>query len=603
MNIKIMRTNLTLKTKLIFLIIPLVLMPVVILTYVFYRNTQNDLARQIQESLATTQKAYFNTIDMTKAKGLNYGAFLANDNSIKEAVAYTAMTGDNQSILDILVKYFKALDLDNIEFIIPDGKVLARGHKPEQFGDSKKNFPFTQKMLSDPQKSWAYEIGKSGITLKFGSPVFEDEKFMGFIGYGYYINQDYLNAIHNMVNADLLFVLKEDTTLIAATNSTLNLDGVDRSLLQSSFTGKKSLEQERRIGDRVFGVMYLPIKNADQQVFGSMCLFKDITGQIEARQRNLIFSFILITMAVLLALISALYFIRTITLPLIRSINFMDGGANQVDQAANEIAKGSQILAESASEQAASLEETSSSIEEMASMARQNSESSNLAESLMEEVNTVVVHANNSMAELVSAMQKMAKGSQEASKIVKTIDEIAFQTNLLALNAAVEAARAGETGAGFAVVADEVRSLAMRAAEASSTTTQLIEDIVKNVDGSSNLVTKTNDSFVEVAEATQKVSGLMKEINTATVSQSQGIEQVNKALAQLDVMVQDIASNAEESASSSEEMSAQAAQMKQRVDEMKELLIGARDKKSSPATNREDAPPSPQGVSSAMLHE
>ena len=153
------------------------------------------------------------------------------------------------------------------------------------------------------------------------------------------------------------------------------------------------------------------------------------------------------------------------------------------------------------------------------------------------------------MKQMTSSMDDISSASAETSKIIKTIDEIAFQTNLLALNAAVEAARAGEAGMGFAVVADEVRNLAQRAAEAAGNTADLIEGTVKKVQVGSDLVTKTNEIFQEVTEGSAKMGELVAEIAAASQEQARGIEQVNIAVAQMDKVIQQNAAGAEELAS------------------------------------------------------
>ncbi len=272
----------------------------------------------------------------------------------------------------------------------------------------------------------------------------------------------------------------------------------------------------------------------------------------------------------------------------------MGEGANQVASASSQVSSSSQSMAEGASEQAASIEETSSSMEEMSSMTKKNAENAGHADGLMKEANQVVKVADDSMEQLIISMEEISKASDETSKIIKTIDEIAFQTNLLALNAAVEAARAGEAGAGFAVVADEVRNLAMRAADAAKNTAELIESIVKKVSDGSDLVTTTNNAFSQVAENSVKVGDLVAEISEASKEQSNGIEQVNIAISEMDKVVQQNAANAEESASASEEMNAQAEQLRDYVGDLMMMVTGKRDQGNITGTRQTIAPVSHQ---------
>ena len=286
--------------------------------------------------------------------------------------------------------------------------------------------------------------------------------------------------------------------------------------------------------------------------------------------------FLVAIISTVLILAITLFFVRSLTRPVYRIVNELTEGVNQVASASGQISSSSQQLAEGVSEQAAAIEETSSSLEEMSSMTKQNADNASQANQLMTGTKESVSRASQSMEKLTKSMIEISCASEETSKIIKTIDEIAFQTNLLALNAAVEAARAGEAGAGFAVVADEVRNLALRAADAAKNTADLIEGTVKKIKEGSEFVVKTERIFREVATSVGKSSELVGEISAASDEQSLGIEQVNKAVSEMDKVVQENAANAEESASASEEMNAQANKMKESVCELKTLVDGSK---------------------------
>ena len=168
------------------------------------------------------------------------------------------------------------------------------------------------------------------------------------------------------------------------------------------------------------------------------------------------------------------------------------------------------------------------------------------ADKLMVLVRELIDKTKTSMDKLNGSINRIVGSTEETQKIIKTIDEIAFQTNLLALNAAVEAARAGEAGAGFAVVAGEVRNLALRAAEAAKNTSNLIEDIVGNIRGGAALVETTEQDFKRVADNSSKAVNLVAEISGASREQSQGIEQINTAVTEMNNVTQTNAAGAEE---------------------------------------------------------
>jgi len=275
-----------------------------------------------------------------------------------------------------------------------------------------------------------------------------------------------------------------------------------------------------------------------------------------------------------LALLLGIYLAMTITRPISQVALGLSEASDHVSTASVKVSSASRLLAEGTSEQAASIEETSASLEQMSSMTKQNAGNAGLANTLMAETNAVVSRANDSMNELTTSMIEISKASEETSKIIRTIDEIAFQTNLLALNAAVEAARAGEAGAGFAVVADEVRNLAMRAADAAKNTTDLIEGSLEQIAHGSEIAERTRTEFQQVSANSAKMSDLVHEITAASKEQAQGIEQVSRAVGEMDKVVQQNASNAEQTASASEEMHAQARLMREFVEGLGSIVGG-----------------------------
>jgi methyl-accepting chemotaxis protein len=268
------------------------------------------------------------------------------------------------------------------------------------------------------------------------------------------------------------------------------------------------------------------------------------------------------------------FIVRQISSALQRVAEQMNDSGNQVASASNEVAASSQALAQGASEQAASLEETLASTEEINSMARKNTENARSAAEVVTQSGQNFMAANQSLDQMVVAMGDINTQSGKISKIIKVIDEIAFQTNILALNAAVAAARAGEAGMGFAVVADEVRNLAQRCAQAAKDTAELIEEsIAKSADGKAKM-DQMATVIHAISEQAAQVKTMVDEVTVGSQEQARGIEQIAKAVTQMEQVTQKTAASAEESASAGEQLSAQAQTMHAVVAELQQMVGG-----------------------------
>jgi methyl-accepting chemotaxis protein len=239
--------------------------------------------------------------------------------------------------------------------------------------------------------------------------------------------------------------------------------------------------------------------------------------------------------------------------------------AREVTNASVEISSATTDLSQRTEEQAASLEETSASMEEIAATVRKNAENAQQANASAAQTREVANRGGEVVAQAVNAMARIEESSRKISDIITVIDEIARQTNLLALNAAVEAARAGEAGRGFAVVASEVRSLAQRSSQAAKDIKDLITNSNAQVKDGVELVNRAGSALTEIVESIKQVAAIVSDIANASMEQSTGIEQVNKALNQMDEVTQQNSALVEENAATAKTLEHQAKAMDEQV--------------------------------------
>ena len=248
-----------------------------------------------------------------------------------------------------------------------------------------------------------------------------------------------------------------------------------------------------------------------------------------------------------------------------RVVGEVRSSAHNISTTSVEIAQSNSDLSQRTEEQASSLEQTASSMEQLTSTVKQNAENALQANELAAGASQVAIRGGQVVSQVVQTMGGITASSKKIVDIIGVIDGIAFQTNILALNAAVEAARAGEQGRGFAVVASEVRSLAQRSASAAKEIKALIEDSAGRVQSGGKLVDEAGKTMNEIVTSVKRVTDIMAQIATASREQGGGIEQVNRAIAQMDQVTQQNAALVEEASAAAESLKTQAAQLTQAV--------------------------------------
>ncbi|TFW09308.1 HAMP domain-containing protein [Oxalobacteraceae bacterium OM1] len=253
-----------------------------------------------------------------------------------------------------------------------------------------------------------------------------------------------------------------------------------------------------------------------------------------------------------------LHALKDMNASLVRIVSEVRSGTETIAAASGQIATGNLDLAGRTDQQASALEETASSMEELTSTVRQNADSALQANQLAVSASEVAVKGGEVVAEVVQTMGSINDSAKKIAEITGLIDSIAFQTNILALNAAVEAARAGEQGRGFAVVATEVRQLAQRSGAAAKQIKDLIGDSVEKVERGATLVDEAGRTMADIVESVKRVTDIMGEISTASREQTDGIQQVNIAINQMDHVTQQNAALVEQSASAASSLQRQA---------------------------------------------
>jgi septal ring factor EnvC (AmiA/AmiB activator) len=364
---------------------------------------------------------------------------------------------------------------------------------------------------------------------------------------------------------------------------------LDREILHLADTDSKAAaELSMKKGREMRLVVEELIEGMVERNKAGMVKKQILAGETYSHARMI--SLLTTSLSILLGISLGFIILRALSQAINQVISTLTDNSHQVTTAAQQIASASEELSQASTEQASSLEETVATLEELTSMVKVNSENAKAAAKLSENTRDVAVKGEQEIRDLVLSMGQISADSKKIEDIINVIDDIAFQTNLLALNAAVEAARAGEQGKGFAVVAEAVRNLAQRSSSAAKDITDLIRGSVEKISLGTQQAGQGGKVLVDIVASVKKVSELNAEIAGASEEQFNGINQIGKAMNQLDQVTQINAATSEEAAASAQELSAQATQLTHTVDVLVTTVKGSGAKIPSAEQNIVPAP-------------
>ena len=538
------------------------------------RNQAKELRIKTKELLEAKKKVW-----------LTNALQLATNPLIKDAMLHR----DRGRLINVLEHYGaifkKNTGFKNVNVHVIDSQLqsFVKSWAPKDFREPL-DYSGAYKCVIDTGKPLVtLEPSPKGLRLKGLFPIKNGGKFTGIVNF-----EGGLNSIKRSLkpqSIDFLYFLSDSYIDLAKKlksqkrvgRHVLSQKDCDEQFLDYALRSRNVIDHKRDYSfDESYLTVALPIEDIEGKKVGMFLIGRPtelVTETIRKNEALIWRVYLFLFMGFVTLMIGVTFALNKLVVsPIEDIIEVLRSNSDNLLSASQQIADSSHTIAEGAGEQASTLEEISSSLEEVTSMTRQNSESCSDASVFVQEMEQAALHGVDTMERMNSAIGKINESSKETAKIIKTIDEIAFQTNLLALNAAVEAARAGEAGKGFAVVAEEVRSLAQRSAEAAKSTSALIVQSQSNTKNGVVVAKEVGDILKKLAAEVTKVTSVFREVSAASSEQTQGIEQINRAVAQIELVTQENASSAEQSASFSGELSSQAYDLKRVVGKLSTIV-------------------------------
>jgi methyl-accepting chemotaxis protein len=579
--------NLSFSQKLVAIMMAVSMIPLAITGVVSYQKATETVKTQVNEDMMVVRDEqcerltdFFDT-SLKDLEGRNElkDAF----NALNRGFGHGGLKGD--AYKEALAKYDDTLqDFKNTDgyydviLVNPGGDIIYTASKESDLGTNLVSGPYSNSNLAECFKGATqaptivdfaeYAPSKNAPAMFLGAPLKDSSnRIMGAA----FVQVDG-KTVDDLATVEIgdtgeLMLVGQDKLVRSnprgAKDDQILKTKVDTVAVNEALGGKTgSAEYTDENGNNVLGI-YEPTKIGNFTWASIVEMTTDDAYSGVIALRNIIIILTLIIAAITIAV--ALFFMRGVT----KMTTGVTVASESVANAADQIAAGNQELAQRTQEQASALEETASTIEQMSSAIKQTAENSGKANSMVKGTVELAQNGGKIVNDTITSMGEVTAASKRIADIINVVNEIAFQTNLLALNAAVEAARAGEQGKGFAVVAGEVRSLAQRSAEAAKEIQNLINDSVEKVEKGNHLVDESGKTLKEIIEAIDEVADTIAEITSAMQEQSVGIEQVNKAVAMMDEVVQENSALVEESASASESLAHEAEKLQTLMEEFK----------------------------------
>ena len=550
--------SLNLKTRLFLTLIAAGIVPAALISVWSFIADSRTSAAAIQSGIASYQKTIAAEVSLRD----QYVAALGRQAASNPDLIAGIKAGDTEGMKRLgRALLEQAGILTFIVFTKPDGTVVARGHS-QKSGDSISS----QATWQAAAKGTELVAMESGVlvplTVRGAFPVYDGKQQVGVVSLGYSLaSEGFVDQLKHMLGIECGIFAGDTQLATTFTDQGQRVTGskaTDKAILDAVLNQGGEYKGKIAVGNKTYEAAYWPIRDVSDKVAGMFLIGLSTEAHDKARRQALIIDLSVMGVTVIAMLLVAWFVARRVNAPIGRAVELLAGSISKMTGAVFQIDEACRQLAESSEAQSSSLEESSAAVEELSAQAKNNAGNSFEASQLMSKTADDARMAVELMDDMLSTMENIRDSSDQVAGIIKTIEGIAFQTNLLALNASVEAARAGEHGMGFAVVAEEVRNLALRVAEAAGSTSGLITESVSLSHKGGQVAARVSESIGSTMGSTEKVSGLIKDVERASDEQSTGIQQISKAVSMMETAVRDISHSSKVTADVSGDLSRQA---------------------------------------------